>query len=397
LSPLATVPCVDSPLVGRMREHATSVFAEMSDLARRTESINLGQGFPDTDGPAEIAQVARECIADGRGNQYPPAPGIPELRHAVATHADRFYGLAVNPDTDVVVTTGASEAIQSALMALIERGDEVIMFEPWFDIYAAGISLADGVRIGVPLAGSDLRPDIDALRDAITPRTKVLLINSPHNPTGVVFTRAELEAIASIAIERDLIVISDEAYEHLWFDDHRHIPIATLPGMWERTVTIGSGGKSFSFTGWKVGWAYGPARLISAVKVVRQHLSFVSGGPFQYAIAHGLGMPDQYFTEFRHDLSAKRDLLTGGLREIGLGVVPSQGTYFLTTDVRPLGYDDGLTFCRDIAERARVVAIPHQLLCDDESIAAPYVRWAFCKQPEVLNEANSRLTSGLNA
>ncbi len=397
MSPLATVPCVDSPLVGRMREHATSVFAEMSDLARRTESINLGQGFPDTDGPAEIAQVARECIADGRGNQYPPAPGIPELRHAVATHADRFYGLAVNPDTDVVVTTGASEAIQSALMALIERGDEVIMFEPWFDIYAAGISLADGVRIGVPLAGSDLRPDIDALRDAITPRTKVLLINSPHNPTGVVFTRAELEAIASIAIERDLIVISDEAYEHLWFDDHRHIPIATLPGMWERTVTIGSGGKSFSFTGWKVGWAYGPARLISAVKVVRQHLSFVSGGPFQYAIAHGLGMPDQYFTEFRHDLSAKRDLLTGGLREIGLGVVPSQGTYFLTTDVRPLGYDDGLTFCRDIAERARVVAIPHQLLCDDESIAAPYVRWAFCKQPEVLNEANSRLTSGLNA
>jgi N-succinyldiaminopimelate aminotransferase len=397
LSPLATVPCVDSPLVGRMREHATSVFAEMSDLARRTESINLGQGFPDTDGPAEIAQVARECIADGRGNQYPPAPGIPELRHAVAPTLTASMAWPSIPDTDVVVTTGASEAIQSALMALIERGDEVIMFEPWFDIYAAGISLADGVRIGVPLAGSDLRPDIDALRDAITPRTKVLLINSPHNPTGVVFTRAELEAIASIAIERDLIVISDEAYEHLWFDDHRHIPIATLPGMWERTVTIGSGGKSFSFTGWKVGWAYGPARLISAVKVVRQHLSFVSGGPFQYAIAHGLGMPDQYFTEFRHDLSAKRDLLTGGLREIGLGVVPSQGTYFLTTDVRPLGYDDGLTFCRDIAERARVVAIPHQLLCDDESIAAPYVRWAFCKQPEVLNEANSRLTSGLNA
>lgn len=378
-----------------MREHATSVFAEISDLARRTESINLGQGFPDTDGPAEIADIARACIADGRGNQYPPAPGIPELRYAIGAHADRFYGLTVNPDTDVVVTTGASEALQSAFMAFVERGDEVVMFEPWFDIYAAGISLADGVRIGVPLAGPSLRPDIDALREAISPRTKVLLINSPHNPTGVVFTRAELEAIASIAIERDLIVISDEAYEHLWFDDHRHIPIATLPGMWDRTVTIGSGGKSFSFTGWKVGWAYGPAHLISAVKVVRQHLSFVSGGPFQYAIAHGLGMPDQYFTEFRHDLSAKRDHLTAGLSELGLGVIPSQGTYFLTTDVRPLGYEGGLTFCRDIAKKAKVVAIPHQLLCDDAKVGAPYVRWAFCKQPEVLNAALERLRSGL--
>lgn len=378
-----------------MREHATSVFAEMSDLARRTESINLGQGFPDTDGPAEIADVARACIAEGRGNQYPPAPGIPELRQAISAHSQRFYGLSVNPDTDVIVTTGASEAIQSALLAFVERGDEVVMFEPWFDIYAAGISLANGVRIGVPLAGPNLRPDLDALRAAISPRTKVLLINSPHNPTGVVFTRAELEAIASIAIENNLIVISDEAYEHLWFDDHRHIPIATLPGMWDRTVTIGSGGKTFSFTGWKVGWASGPVHLISAVKVVRQHLSFVSGGPFQYAIAHGLGMPDQYFTEFRHDLSAKRDLLTAGLSGLGLGVLPSQGTYFLTTDVRSLGYDDGLTFCRDIAERARVVAIPHQLLCDDVVTAAPYVRWAFCKRREVLDEALQRLSSRL--
>jgi N-succinyldiaminopimelate aminotransferase len=378
-----------------MREHTTSVFAEMSDLARRTESINLGQGFPDTDGPTEIAKVARACIADGRGNQYPPAPGIPELRHAVAAHADRFYGLAVNPDTEVVVTTGASEALQSAFMAFVERGDEVIVFEPWFDIYAAGISLADGVRVGVPLTGPDLRPNIDALRQAITSRTKVLLINSPHNPTGVVFTRAELEAISQIAIEYDLIVISDEAYEHLWFDDHRHIPIATLPGMWERTVTIGSGGKTFSFTGWKVGWAYGPAHLIGAVRVVRQHLSFVSGGPFQYAIAHGLGMPDQYFTEFRHDLSAKRDRLTAGLSELGLSPIPSQGTYFLTTDVRPLGYDDGLSFCREIAERAKVVAIPHQLLCDDTTVGAPYVRWAFCKRHEMLDEALQRLSSGL--
>lgn len=380
-----------------MREHSTSIFAEMSALAARTESINLGQGFPDTDGPAEIAEVARACIADGRGNQYPPAPGIPELRHAIAAHAQRFYSLAVDADTDVVVTTGASEAIQSALLALVDHGDEVVMFEPWFDIYAAGISLANGVRVGVPLAGPALRPNIDALAGAITDRTKVLLLNSPHNPTGIVFTRAELEAIAAIAIARDLIVISDEAYEHLWFDGHQHIPIATLPGMFERTITIGSGGKTFSFTGWKVGWAYGPAPLIRAVRVVRQHLSFVSGGPFQYAIAHGLGMADQYFTEFRKTLSAKRDLLAAGLAELGFGVLMSQGTYFLTTDIGRFGYADGLEFCRDLPQRAGVVAIPHQSLCDDEQATAPFVRWAFCKEDDVLSEALERLGKGLNA
>lgn len=386
---------MDSPLVPRMREHSTSVFAEMSDLARRTESINLGQGFPDTDGPAEIAEVARACIEDGRGNQYPPATGVPELREAISAHAMRFYALPVDPQTDVVVTTGASEAIQSALLAFVDYNDEVLMFEPRFDIYAAGISLANGTRVGVPLAGPDLRPDIDALRAAITPRTKLLILNTPHNPTGIVFTRAELEAVARVAIDNDLIVISDEAYEHLWFDDHVHIPIATLPGMFERTITIGSGGKTFSFTGWKVGWAYGPTRLISAVKVVRQHLSFVSGGPFQYAIAHGLGLPDQYFTEFRRDLSAKRDLLSGGLAELGLRVIPSQGTYFLTTDIRSLGYDDGFEFCADIAERCRVVAIPFQRLCDDPQVGRPYVRWAFCKRPAVLKEALTRLQQGL--
>ncbi|NKB91866.1 MAG: aminotransferase class I/II-fold pyridoxal phosphate-dependent enzyme [Candidatus Nanopelagicales bacterium] len=378
-----------------MREHATSIFAEMSDLARETGSINLGQGFPDTDGPAEVAEVARACIADGRGNQYPPAPGVPDLRQAIAEHSARFYRLSVDSDSGVVVTTGASEALQSTLLAFIERGDEVVMFEPRFDIYAAGVSLADGVRVGVPLSGPGLRPDIDRLRAAITPRTKVLLLNSPHNPTGIVFTRDELEAIAEVAIEHDLLVISDEAYEHLWFEDHHHIPIATLPGMWERTVTVGSGGKSFSFTGWKVGWAYGPHELIRAVSAVRQHLSFVSGGPFQYAIAHGLRLPDTYFTEFRQDLARKRDLLSNGLARCGLRVVPSQGTYFVTTDVRPLGYDDGATFCRDAAHRAKVIAIPHQLLCDDSTVGFPYVRWAFCKQPAVLEQALDQLSAAL--
>ena len=384
-----------SPLVPRMAEHTTSIFGEMSTLATQVRAINLGQGFPDTDGPHELKRIAMDAIEDGRGNQYPPPHGLPLLREAIAAHQERFYSLQVDPGPGVVVGTGASEILQSALLALVDDGDEVVMFEPWFDIYGAGISLARGVRVGVPLSGPTLRPDIDALRAAMTPRTKVLLLNSPHNPTGIVFTVDELRSIAQVAIEHDLIVISDEAYEHLWFAGHQHTPIATLPGMFDRTITVGSGGKSFSFTGWKVGWASGPADLIGAVRVVRQHLSFVSGGPFQYAMAAGLGLPDQYFAEFRADLSAKRDLLAGGLAELGFGVLMSQGTYFLTTDVGRFGYDDGLSFCRDLPDRAGVVAIPHQALCDDPAIGAPYVRWAFCKQPSVLHEALERLEKGL--
>ena len=384
-----------SPLVPRMAEHTTSIFAEMSLLATQVGAINLGQGFPDTDGPHELAEVAAAAIRDGRGNQYPPAHGLPELREAIAAHQARFYGLQVDAGAGVVVGTGASETLQSALMALVDEGDEVVMFEPWFDIYGAGISLARGVRVGVPLSGPRLRPDLDRLRSAITPRTRVLLLNTPHNPTGLVLTRQELGGIAAIAIEHDLIVISDEAYEHLWFDGHPHIPISTLPGMFDRTVTIGSGGKTFSFTGWKVGWASGPAHLIAAVRVVRQHLSYVSGGPFQYAMAAGLRLPDSYFTDFRADLAGKRDLLTSGLAGLGFGVLESEGTYFLTTDVRPLGYSDGLEFCRDIPHRAGVVAIPHQALCDDAAIGAPYVRWAFCKRPSVLQVALERLERGL--
>ena len=384
-----------SPLVPRMAEHTTSIFGEMSTLATQVGAINLGQGFPDTDGPHELKRIAMDAIEDGRGNQYPPPHGLPLLREAIAAHQERFYSLQVDPGPGVVVGTGASEVLQSALLALVDDGDEVVMFEPWFDIYGAGISLARGVRVGVPLSGPALRPDIDALRAAMTPRTKVLLLNSPHNPTGIVFTVDELRSIAQVAIEHDLIVISDEAYEHLWFAGHQHTPIATLPGMFDRTITVGSGGKSFSFTGWKVGWASGPADLIGAVRVVRQHLSFVSGGPFQYAMAAGLGLPDQYFAEFRADLSAKRDLLAGGLAELGFGVLMSQGTYFLTTDVGRFGYDDGLSFCRDLPDRAGVVAIPHQALCDDPAIGAPYVRWAFCKQPSVLHEALERLEKGL--
>ncbi len=383
------------PLVPRMREHTTSIFAEMSTLALEVGAINLGQGFPDTDGPDEIKNVAIAAIADGRGNQYPPPHGLPLLREAIATHQGRFYDLDVDARAGVVVGTGASEILQSALMALVDDGDEVVLFEPWFDIYTAGISLAGGRRVGVPMSGPGLRPDLEALAAAITPRTRLILLNSPHNPTGIVFTPTELAEVARIAQENDVLVISDEAYEHLWFDENEHVPISTLPGMWERTITVGSGGKTFSLTGWKIGWASGPPDLIAAVRVVRQHLSYVSGGPFQYAIAHGLGLGDDYYDEFRLDLTRKRDLLSSGLRDLGFGVVQPQGTYFVSTDVRPLGYQDGLAFCRDLPGLAGVVAIPHQAFCDDTSTAEPYVRWAFCKRPEVLEAALDRLRRGL--
>ena len=386
----------DRTLVPRMEPYVTSIFGEMSTLAMQVGAINLGQGFPDTDGPEEIKQVAMSAIEAGLGNQYPPVHGLPDLRRAISEHQRRFYRLEVDPDTSVVVTTGASEAIQSALLSLVDRGDEVIVFEPWFDIYGVGIELTHAKRVSVPLRPPSFRPDIDALRAAVTPRTRLILLNSPHNPTGVVFTRDELQAIADIAIEHDLLVLSDEAYEHLWYDGHPHIPIATLPGMAERTVSIGSAGKSFSFTGWKVGWATGPPDLIRAVRAVRQHLSFVSGGPFQYAIAHGLRMPDSYFTEFRHDLQRKRDILTVGLRDLGFTTPGSAGTYFLTTDLGPFSeYPDALAAARDLPHRAGVVAIPLQVFCDHEGIGDRSLRWAFCKKPEVLGEALDRLARAL--
>jgi N-succinyldiaminopimelate aminotransferase len=374
-----------------MREHATTVFGDMSALATATGSINLGQGFPDTDGPQVVKDAAIRAIAEGRGNQYPPAHGVPELRHAIAEHQQRFYGIEVDGTTDVVVTTGASEAIAAALLALVDVGDEVVMFSPWFDLYAAAVSLAGGRRVEVPLTAGDFRPDAHALRAAITPGTRVLLLNSPHNPTGSVFTRDELTAIADVVAEHDLWVISDEAYEHLVYAGSEHVPFCTLPGMAERTVTIGSAGKSLSMTGWKVGWATGPTDLVAAVRVTRQHLSFVSGGPFQWAVIDGLALPDDYWTTFRDELQHQRDLLCDGLVSLGFPTTVPQGTYFATTDVRPLGYADGWAFCRDLPQRAGVVAIPHEVFHDDPDAGKPFVRWAFCKRPDVLEEALTRL------
>ncbi|HET7901377.1 MAG TPA: pyridoxal phosphate-dependent aminotransferase [Candidatus Nanopelagicales bacterium] len=379
------------PLVPRMREHATTVFGEMSALAVATGSVNLGQGFPDTDGPQVVKDAAIRAIEEGRGNQYPPAHGLPELRQAIAAHQRRFYGIDLDWTTDICVATGASEAIAAALLALVDDGDEVVMFSPWFDLYAAAVSLAGGTRVEVPLTAGTFRPDAEALRAAITSRTRLLLLNSPHNPTGSVFTRDELAAIAALVEEHDLWVISDEAYEHLVFSGSEHVPFSTLPGMAERTVTIGSAGKSLSLTGWKVGWATGPTDLVAAVRVPRQHLSYVSGGPFQWAVVEGLALPDPYWSEFRDGLERQRDLLCDGLAALGFPTTVPQGTYFATTDVRPLGYADGWAFCRDLPQRAGVVAIPHEVFHDDPEAGKPFVRWAFCKQPHVLQEALDRL------
>ncbi len=379
----------------RLAEFGTTIFAEMSALALSTGSINLGQGFPDTDGPEEIREAAVRALRDGRGNQYPPGPGIPELRTAIAAHQERRYGLTHDPDTEVLVTAGATEAIAAALLALLEPGDEVIALEPYYDSYAACIAMAGGTRVPVTLRPSErsFRLDLDELRDAVTDRTRLLLINTPHNPTGTVLTREELTAIAELAVERDLLVVTDEVYEHLVFDEAEHIPLATFPGMRERTVTIGSAGKSFSFTGWKVGWVTAAPALVAAVRSAKQFLTYVASGPFQYAVAEALTLPGTYFTAFREDMRAKRDLLSAGLAQAGFEVFRTAGTYFITTDIRPLGESDGFAFCRTLPERAGVVAIPNAVFYDHREAGAPFVRFAFCKQTEVLEEAVKRLRS----
>ena len=381
-------------LNSRMAPMGTTIFAEMSAMAVATKSVNLGQGFPDTDGPAVVAEAAAAAIMAGRGNQYPPGPGVPELRRAIAAHQQRFYGLDVNPDTEVLVTAGATEAIAAALLALTEPGDEVIAFEPYYDSYAACIALAGAVRVPVTLRPPDFRPDLDALRAAITPRTRLILLNTPHNPTGAVFSRAELTAIADLAVEHDLLVITDEVYEHMVFDGE-HVPIVTLPGMAGRTVTISSAGKTFAFTGWKIGWVTGSAELVTAVRTVKQFLTFVSGGPFQYAVAEGLALPDSYYAQLNGDLRARRDLLCDGLAEAGFAVYRPAGTYFVTTDISALGETDGIAFCRSLPERAGVVAIPAAVFYDDAKAGESLVRFAFCKKPEVLQEALTRLRRGL--
>ncbi|GAA4908651.1 pyridoxal phosphate-dependent aminotransferase [Streptomyces coeruleoprunus] len=384
-----------APLNRRLAGFGTTIFAEMSALAAATGSINLGQGFPDTDGPEEVREAAVRALRDGRGNQYPPGPGVPELRAAIAEHQRLRYGLVYDPDTEVLVTAGATEAIAASLLALVEPGDEVIALEPYYDSYAACIAMAGGTRVPVTLHPREGRfvLDLDELRAAVTDRTRLILLNTPHNPTGTVLSREELAAVAALAVERDLLVVTDEVYEHLVFDGAAHLPIAAFPGMRERTVTISSAGKTFSFTGWKVGWLTAPPELTAAVRTTKQFLTYVASGPFQYAIAEALRLPESYFEGFRADLRAKRDVLSEGLAAAGFAVYRPAGTYFVTADIRPLGASDGVAFCRSLPERCGVVAVPNAVFYDHQAQGAPFVRFAFCKRTEVLQDAVKRLSA----
>jgi N-succinyldiaminopimelate aminotransferase len=379
-------------LVPRLQPLRSTIFAEMTALAVRTGAVNLGQGFPDTDGPAGMLEAARSAIASGH-NQYPPGPGIPELRNAIAEHRAACYGLVHDPDTEVLVTVGATEAISAALLALVGQGDEVLLIEPYYDSYPAAVALAGATRRCVPLVadGDRFTLDLDALASAITPATKALLLNSPHNPTGTVLRRCELEALAALAVEHDLLVITDEVYEHLVFDGAPHLPIATFPGMAQRTLSVSSAGKTFSVTGWKIGWVCGPAHLVAAVRAVKQFLTFVGGAPLQPAVAHALRAEHGWVAEHRAALQGKQRRLAAGLHAAGFGVLRSEGTYFICADIRPLGYCDGVEFCRDLPTRTGVVAIPVQVFVDDPAQWRHLVRFAFCKRNKVLDEAIARL------
>jgi len=378
----------------RLADIPPTIFAEMSALAVRTGALNLGQGFPDADGPPEVVAAVERALASGR-NQYAPGRGVPELRRAVAAHQQRHYALELDPDTQVAVTTGATEGVAAAMLGLVEPGDEVVVLEPWYDSYPAMLQVAGGVARPVTLRAPDFRIDLDELRAAVTPRTRFVLLNSPHNPTGTVLTRTELEAVAALAIEHDLVVITDEVYEHLVFTGHEHVPIATLPGMAQRTLTISSVGKSFSFTGWKVGWVSGPPALVDAVVAAKQWLTFTSGAPLQPAVAVALDEHDDWPAALARDLQERRDLLCAGLAAAGLPAVSlPQGTYFATSDVSTLGWDDGDAFCRALPDRAGVVAVPTQgfyAAPDAPGAGRHLVRWAFCKQRDVISAAVERL------
>ena len=364
----------------------------MSALAAEHDAINLGQGFPDTDGPPEVLEAAVAAIRGGR-NQYPPGAGVPELLDAIAVHQKRFYGIEVDPASEVLVTVGATEAIAATVLALVQPGDEVVTFEPYYDSYAATIALAGGVRRTSVLRFPDFAVDEASLRAAFSSRTRLVLLNTPHNPTGKVFTRAELELVCALAREHDAWVVTDEVYEHLTFDGAEHVPVSTLPGMRSRTLTISSAGKTFSTTGWKVGWVSGPAEAVAAVRAVKQFLTYVGSGPFQPAVAAGLGLPDAVYAGLASSLAAKRDRLVEGLGRAGMAVSVPLGTYFVIADAAPLGAVDALAFCHELPARAGVVGVPVSVFHDDVDAARTLVRFAFCKRDDVLDEACRRLAA----
>ncbi|MEV6446186.1 pyridoxal phosphate-dependent aminotransferase [Amycolatopsis sp. NPDC051716] len=382
-------------LVPRLRPFTSTIFAEMTALAVRHDAVNLGQGFPDTDGPAGMLEAAKNALFGG-ANQYPPGPGRPELRAAIARHRQR-YGTEYDPDTEILVTAGATEAIAAALLALTEPGDEVIVIEPYYDSYAAAVAMAGAERRVVGLVeGPDGRfgLDVDGLRAAVTPRTRAILVNSPHNPTGTVFTRAELEALATLCVDHDLIAICDEVYEHLVFDVSsgvEHIPLVTLPGMRPRTVSISSAGKTFNCTGWKIGWVCSTPELVAAVKAAKQFMTFVSGGPLQPAVAHALDHELPWVDGLRASLQEKRDRLSAGLADAGFAVRPTAGTYFVCVDVRPLGFADAADLAWELPGRVGVAAVPVKVFTDHPDEWNHLLRFAFCKRNEVIDEAITRL------
>lgn len=382
--------------VSRLQPYAVTIFAEMSALAARIGAVNLGQGFPDEDGPAGMLEAAQKAIAEGV-NQYPPGLGIAPLREAIAAQRQRKYGVTYDPETEVLVTVGATEAIAAAVIGLVEPGSEILLIEPFYDSYSPVIAMAGCRRVPVPLVsdGRGFALDVDALRAAVTPRTRALIVNSPHNPTGMVLADRDLRALAALAVEADLLVITDEVYEHLVFDDKRHLPLAAYPGMAQRTVTISSAAKMFNCTGWKIGWACGAPDLIAGVRAAKQYLSYVGGAPFQPAIAYALNVEDAWVNALRDSLQAKRNRLATALAELGFGVHDSAGTYFLCADPRPLGYSDSTAFCAELPGLAGVAAIPMSAFCDP---ASPHigawnhlVRFAFCKRDDTLDEAIRRL------
>ncbi len=382
-------------LVTRLRPFASTIFAEMSALAVAHEAINLGQGFPDTDGPPAMLAAAQRAIAEGR-NQYPPGIGVPELRQAIAEQQRRDYGLDYDPDTQVLVTVGATEAIAGAVLGLVEPGREVILIEPYYDSYAATVALAGAVRrtVGlIPDPAGGFRLDLAALRAAFGPDTAAILVNTPHNPTGTVLTDAELAEIARLCVAHDVIAVADEVYEHLTFRGLAHRPLACFPGMAERTLRISSAAKTFNCTGWKVGWVSGPAELVAAARGAKQYLSYVGSGPFQPAVVLALREESDWVAAMARELEAKQELLSAALREAGFGVHRTDGTYFVLADPRPLGYHDGAAFCRELPARLGVAAVPVSAFVDPEHRDrwGHLVRFAFSKRDEVITEAARRL------
>ena len=379
------------PVNATLASLGTTIFTVMSALAVEHGAINLGQGFPDTDGPADMLDAADAALRDGR-NQYPPMPGVPELRRAVAAANARFYGLEVDPMREVVVTSGATEAITACLMALLDPGDEVVVFEPVYDTYLPVVRMLGAVPRIVRLTPPDWSLPGAELEAAFGPRTKALLLNTPMNPTGKVFSAAELGLLADLLMRHDAYAICDEVYEHLTFDGARHIPLMTLPGMRERVMRIGSAGKTFSLTGWKVGYVTAPARLANIVAKAHQNLTFTTAPNLQRAVAVGLGKSDAYFASLAAGLQSKRDRLAAGLAGLGLKVLDTRGTYFVTADFTPLGFaGDDEAFCRHITEHAKVAAIPVTAFYDTPDPPRTYARFAFCKRDEVLDEAIARL------